>query len=92
MFLEMLYTEELSVPAFQIMLLVALSTVVLLFGRVRLALLIHYLFTLYWGYTFSRDTFFSESAGEPEAFTFFYFGFGLVIVIFAIIAFLRRPD
>jgi hypothetical protein len=34
----------------QIILLLTLSTLSLVFGRLRLALLINYCFTIYWGY------------------------------------------
>ncbi len=43
-------TTELAFPMSQIVLLMILSTGALLFRRLKLALLLNYLFTMYWGY------------------------------------------
>ena len=70
--------------------LLAITTVALLFGRTKLALLANYIFTLYWGYVFNKDL-----VGFPEnvtTFTFIYFGFGIGIVILASLGFLVRSD
>ena len=53
---DVLYTTQLSIPPHQIVLLLLLSMFALLFGKVRLALLTNYLFTMYWGYFFSIAT------------------------------------
>jgi len=45
--MEIFFTSELSVPLFQIIFLMLISTVALLFGKVRIALLINYVFTFY---------------------------------------------
>ena len=55
--MEFFQTTQLAVPLIQIMLLLALSTVTLLIGKVRLALLMNYLFAFYWGYVFNADLF-----------------------------------
>ncbi|MBW1769650.1 MAG: hypothetical protein JRJ17_00525, partial [Deltaproteobacteria bacterium] len=52
--MEFFMLAELTVPLFHIALLLALSTLALLLGRVKLALLVNYLFALYWGYIFNR--------------------------------------
>jgi len=53
--METLYATELSVPLYQVCLLLVLSTLVLFVGKVKLALLINYTFVLYWGYWLSRE-------------------------------------
>jgi hypothetical protein len=90
--MEILYSTELSVPLFQIALLLTLTTLSLLFGKIKLALLINYLFTLYWGFIFNKGVLSSLTSGELTNFAFVYFGFGLVIVILALFGFVVHRD
>ena len=83
-------TTELSVPLLQIGLLLMLSTTALLCRRVKLALIINYIFTMYWGYVYNRHLF--GSVENLDRFTLFYFGFGLGVVILAVIGFLAYQD
>ena len=53
--MEFFYTTELAVPMSQMVLLLICTTVALLFGRIKLALLVNYLFALFWGYVLNRD-------------------------------------
>ena len=88
--MEFLYSTELSIPVIQIVLLLILSTLALLFGRTKLALLINYVFTMYWGYFLSVDQFSDSSIEGVGTYAMVYFGIGLVIVILALIGFLRH--
>jgi len=88
--MDILQSTELSVPLFQIVLLLLISTLALLFGRVKLALLVNYLFTLYWGYIFNRDVLVGANLEKMDYFHTFYFGFGFLIVIMALIGFLSN--
>jgi hypothetical protein len=45
--MEFFYTTELAVPMSQMVLLLICTTVALLFGRIKLALLVNYLFAFY---------------------------------------------
>jgi len=83
--MDPLSATHLSVPIFQICLLLLLSTLALVFGRIKLALLINYCFTLYWGYILSIDAFAEQGMFDFNTFTFTYFGFGMVIVFLAMI-------
>jgi len=85
--MEFLHTTEVTIPIFQISLLLLVSTLVLLFGRVKLALIINYLFTLYWGYL-ANEAFMAVSTFNTMA----YFGFGLLIVILALLGFFTAAD
>ncbi|MDI6797255.1 MAG: hypothetical protein QMD09_09930 [Desulfatibacillaceae bacterium] len=78
---------ELAVPLYQIGLLLFASTLALLFGRVRMALVVNYLFTLYWGYVLNREIFVGQGLEHLSAFTVAYFGFGVVIVLLAVLGF-----
>ena len=91
--MELLYQKELTIPLFQIALLLILSTIALLFGKVKLALLINYFFTLYWGYGLNTEYLLASGMHHLNSYTVLYFGFGLCIVIFALVGFLSpsRP-
>jgi hypothetical protein len=81
-------TTELGVPVSQIALLLTLSTLTLLFGKIRTALLITYLFTFYWGFVFNREFLLGSAVDQVSHFAIIYFGFGLLIVIFTLIGFI----
>ena len=90
--MDILYTTQLSIPLLQVVLLLALSTIALLFERMRLALLINYCFSLYWGYIQNLALFTESGILKLNSFTLSYFGFGLVIVILAMISLLFHHD
>jgi hypothetical protein len=72
----------------QIVMLLLLSTVALLFGKVKMALVVNYMFTMYWGYGFGWEYLKNSGFANLDYFTYIYFGFGFVIVAMAIIGFL----
>ncbi len=88
--MELFYSTELSIPVIQIILLLILSTLALLFGRTKLALLINYVFTMYWGYFLSVDQFADSGLQGVSSYAMLYFGIGLVIVILAIVGFMSH--
>ena len=90
--MEMLLGTQIAVPLSQVALLLGISTLTLLFGRLRLALIINYCFTLYWG--FFLNPAFSSDGGEfiINNYTFAYFGIGLLIVVLAVIGFMFNKE
>ena len=82
--MDIFLSTQLSVPILQIVMLLALSTMSLIFGRIRLALLINYCFTLYWGYVSNLSLFTGDDAFQIANFSFMYFGFGIAIIALAI--------
>ena len=90
--MEFFSLSDLTIPAFQMALLLVLTTLALLFGRSKLALLITYIFTLYWGYVLNRGCIFETASASGRHFTFIYFGFGLFVVFFALIGFLAHQS
>ncbi len=82
-----LLEAELTIPLYQVALLLLISTVALLMGRIKLSLLINYLFTMYWGYVANRDLLLGEGYEKFSSFTMFYLGFGFVIALLAAAAF-----
>ncbi len=88
--MEFFCVTELVIPAVQMALLLALNTLSLLFGRIKLALLITYSFTLYWGYVLNREYLMETGPEGMGGFVFIYFGFGLTVIFFALAGFLAH--
>ncbi|MBW1779173.1 MAG: hypothetical protein JRL30_00345 [Deltaproteobacteria bacterium] len=87
--MEILYSTELTIPMYQVGLLLLLSSLALFAGKTKLALLINYLFVLYWGYWLNREAVLGYGVVQLDLFTACYFGFGIVIIILALIGFLN---
>ncbi len=90
--METLLDTQLAVPLSQVALLLGLSTVILLFGRVKLALIINYCFTFYWGFFLNPS--FRSDLGELmlNTYTYVYIGVGLIIIVLALIGFLSSKS
>ena len=84
--MEILFSTEISIPFFQVVLLISISTLMLLFGKIRVALLTNYLFTFYWGFWINLD----RSDIFNTWFHFSYVGFGLMIVVLALFGFFQK--
>lgn len=82
----------LSVPLLHVAMLLAFNTMALFAGRLRLALLVNYLFALYWGYVSNRELFVGAEIENLNYFDAAYFGFGLAIVLLASVGFMLRQD
>jgi hypothetical protein len=83
--MELFLSTQLSIPLLQVMLLLAVMTTALLFGRSKLALLMIYIFTLYLGYVHNGGLF--DSIQKLTMFTTIYFVLGSAIVVLAAIGF-----
>jgi hypothetical protein len=83
--MEIFTSTQLAIPLLQVILLLVLSTIALLIGRLRLALFINYCFTLYWGYVANLDLFTATDVSKMNGYTFLYFGGGVVIILLAMI-------
>jgi len=84
--MEIFSMTEISIPITQMVLLLLLSTGALFFGKLKLALLINYLFTLYWGYGVNRDFLVGSGFQHLSGFTILYVGFGLIIAAVALVS------
>lgn len=90
--MDIFLTTQLSIPVSQVVILLGLSTIALIFGRIKLALLINYCFTLYWGYLSHMDLFAENGGLKFSGFTFSYLGFGLAILVLSLIGFAYYRD
>ena len=91
--MDIIYSTQLAIPLYQVGLLLVFSTLGLLFKRAKLALIINCLFVLYWGYWLNREALLGK--GTPSIlnpFTLCYLGFGLVMVVLAVIGLLSRSE
>ena len=89
--MEALLETPIFVPISQIILALAFSTVALLFGRVRLALLVAYCFVLYWSKPWNFRLFTETTPARlngPE-FLFVAFCFLTLLLSFIALAFHR---
>jgi hypothetical protein len=90
--LDFLMETTLSIPMFQIVLLMLLSTLSLLFGKLRLALVINYLFILNWAYILNQDFLISIAPTKFQYISALYFIFGILIIMIAVFSFLFQKD
>ena len=90
--MDVFLATQLSIPVLQIVLLLGLSTLTIAFGRLRLALLINYCFTLYWGYLSLLEQSGDKGTLTLDKFFFAYLGLGLLIITMAVIAFMHYRD
>jgi hypothetical protein len=82
-------TAELTIPVYQMMLLLLSSTFALLLGRATFALILNYLFTLYWGFVCNRHIFLGH---ELEYWYLIYWVFGSAIAILASVGVLIHKE
>lgn len=80
--MEALLTTEVTISLCQILTLISLTTLALVFGYARLALVLNYCFLLYYGY-FSNSLLLSDGVLKFDSVTFPYMGFGLAILLLA---------
>jgi hypothetical protein len=90
--LEFIGSVNFCAPFYQIALLLGLSTIALFFGNPRIALLINYLFTLYWAYVFDRAYILEAGTKQWPLFPWLYFGFGFAVFLLAIFGFFLKKD
>jgi len=90
--MEIFTFTQLTIPMSQVILLLSLSTIALLVGRLRLALFINYCFTLYWGYIANLSLFTTAEMTKLNGYTILYFGSGIVIILLAMIGLISHRE
>ena len=90
--LDYLLNANLSIPMIQLILLMLMSTISLLFGKLKLALLVNYIFTLHWAYVSNQENLIELGFENFQLVSIIYFIFGLGIVLVAAFAFLFQKN
>jgi hypothetical protein len=90
--IDFFLNANLSIPLVQLILLMLMSTISLLFGKLKLALLINYVFTLHWAYIANRDNLMAMGFENFQLVSIIYFVFGLGIVLVAAFAFMFQKN
>ena len=81
---------KISIPIREIALLILFSTLALLFGKQKLALLINYLFVFYWGFGVNFENQAVLSPNFSVWFSSSYIIFGSMFTVFCLIGLLKR--
>ena len=76
---------NLTIPAWQMALYVALVALYMILGRVKCCFLTTYLFALYWGYYLFPHDFLTAAHGNPGAESA-YLAFGFALIAFNLFA------
>ena len=87
--MESFLATQLSVPLSQMLFLMVLTTTALLFGRIKLALLMNYLFALFWGYVHNGSLFDLQNI---TMFTTIYVTLGVFTAVLAAVGFLTHQS
>ena len=89
--MEIFFAKELTIPLYQVGLLLLLGTVAFFLGRVKLAMFINYLFVFYWGYWLNKEVIIGPGIPSINSFTLGVYGFSALMFILALIGFLNKP-
>jgi hypothetical protein len=87
--MELFYSTQLAIPLYQVGLLLFLSSLSLFIGKTKVALVINYLFVLYWGYVLNWEAVLGSGIPKLDLVSACYFGFAVLIIILAAIGFLN---
>jgi len=84
---DLFRTTLITIPFMQLFLLIVTSTLLLLFGSLKFALLANYLFTFYWGFKVNFGEVDVVSASNFPVFSLVYLGFGSMVVMLVLFSF-----
>ena len=87
--MEFFSSTELVVPLAQMLMLLMLSTICLFLRRIKLGLLINYIFALYWGFLCNQDIL-ATYTSKSLLLTVSYFGLGMALIVIAVISFFHE--
>ena len=79
-----------TIPFMQLFLLLVISTLLLLFGHTKFALLVNYLFTFYWGFNANFGKMDVVGASNFPVYSLVYLGFGSMIVLLVLVSFRHK--
>jgi hypothetical protein len=87
--MELFRTTLITIPFIQLFLLLITSTLFLLFGKEKFALLINYLFTFYWGFSVNFEKTDIFGVNNLPLFGLVYLMFGSMVAMLVLLSFNR---
>lgn len=90
--MEALMSTQLSVPLSHILALLSLTTLVLIFGYTRMALLLNYSFLIYWSYLSNVILFTEKGELQLNRITLLYIAFGFAILLLATMGLIHNRE
>ena len=90
--MNLILSSQLSIPAFEVMLLFFLTTCAIVSGHSKLGLLIMLCFMMHWGFMLNPDLFTNDGGLTFNSSMYAYWGFGFVILLLSIIGFFVQTD
>ena len=90
--MEPLMSTQLSVPLSHILVLLSLTTLVLIFGYTRMALLLNYSFLIYWSYLSNVMLFTERGELQLNRITLLYIAFGFAILVLAMMGLIHNRE
>jgi hypothetical protein len=90
--MDLIISSRISITAFEMMLLISLTTFAMVSGRLKLGLLINLCFTMYWGFMLNRDLFTKDGGLTFNPSSYVYWGFGFAIMLLAILGFITQKE
>jgi hypothetical protein len=90
--MEPLMSTQLSVPLFHILTLLSLTTLILIFGYTRIALLLNYSFLIYWSYLSNVMLFTERGELQLNRITLLYIMFGFAILLLATMGLIHNRE
>ena len=90
--MEPLMSTQLSVPLSHILALLSLTTLILIFGYTRMALLLNYSFLMYWSYLSNVILFTEKGELQLNRITLLYMAFGFAILLLATMGLIHNRE
>jgi hypothetical protein len=90
--MEGIYSSQVSIPLFQLMVVLGLISVSLIFGHIKLSLLIGYCAIIYWSGIWNWPLFVESNAWKPSGTAFLMTAFMIIIVLFSALSLIYHKD
>ena len=90
--MESLFEGSMSIPLYQIITLLIIMTVALLFGFLKMGLFLSYIFVFYWGNILNIRSIFGSTDPNDTTLSFAFVGFGLIIILLAMLGFILNKE
>ena len=90
--MEPLMTSQIAVPLSHILILLSLTTLVLVFGYTRIALILNYIVLIYWSYLSNVLLYSDKGQLQLNRMTLIYIAFGFAILVLAAMGLIHNRE